>query len=268
MFERYVPLNTREYPTPQKRTEKIKTRVDPDAAHAQMVGAAQETLGTPENPNSRIFTLANIITFSRFVLTVAFLYLFVAGQNRPLALICYAVAAGTDFLDGQVARRTQTVSWLGKIMDPLMDRVLLFVGVLGLMITGELPTWVAFFVIGRDVYLALGALILQKYRRRPVDVIFIGKLTTFLFMAGFCGLLIGMPQIPGLGIYESPNFPGFGMAPAVWSIWLVYAGVICSTITAIIYTKVGLFFTKESKAGRDVESAESNERARRALRKK
>ena len=64
-------------------------------------------------------------------LTFAFLYLFITGSNRMLALVLYAVAASTDFLDGQVARRTQTVSWVGKIMDPIMDRVLLFTGVLG-----------------------------------------------------------------------------------------------------------------------------------------
>ena len=44
------------------------------------------------------------------------------------------VAAITDFLDGQIARRTNTVSWVGKIMDPIMDRLLLFTGVLGLVV--------------------------------------------------------------------------------------------------------------------------------------
>lgn len=256
-----------EYSVLQKRTEKIKTRIDPDTAHAQRAGALIAEVGTPDNPSSQIFTLANVITFCRLLLTVAFLFLFVRGNNRLLALLCYAIAAGTDFLDGQIARRTHTVSWLGKIMDPIMDRVLLFTGVLGLMITGELPCWIALFVIGRDAYLALGAILLQRYRRRPIDVVFIGKVTTAFFMLGFCGLLIGMPHVPGIGLLESIYLPGLGTQPAVLSIWLVYAGVVCSTITAIIYTKEGLFFKRESLAGRDVESAESNARARKALKK-
>ena len=110
-------------------------------------------VGTSDNPSSQVLTVANLITLCRLGLTIAFLALFAGGHHRTAALVCYVVAATTDFLDGQVARRTQTVSWLGKIMDPIMDRVLLFTGVLGLLIVGELPLWVPVFVIGRDVYL-------------------------------------------------------------------------------------------------------------------
>jgi len=107
--------------------------------HRQMTGAALAPIGSSENPSNRIFTLANIVTFCRLALTIAFLVTFVNHTGRSLALACYAIAATTDFLDGQIARRTQTVSWLGKVMDPVMDRLLLFTGVLGLIITGELP---------------------------------------------------------------------------------------------------------------------------------
>ncbi len=255
-----------EHPVPQKRTKKIKTRVDPDAAHAQLQGVASDPIGTPNNPSSQIFTLANIITVCRFLLTIAFLYLFTREGNRGLALLCYGIAASTDFLDGQVARRTQTVSWLGKIMDPIMDRVLLFTGVVGLMITGELPIWVAVFVIGRDAGLAVGALLLQRYRHRPVDVVFIGKVTTALLMVGFCDLLIGMPRIAGLGLCDLPWLPGFGAGTVAVGIWFVYIGLICSAITALIYVKEGIFFRREKLAGHDVESAESNIKARKALR--
>ncbi|MEE8723682.1 MAG: CDP-alcohol phosphatidyltransferase family protein [Atopobiaceae bacterium] len=244
---------------------RVKTRVDPDAARAQAEGEALAPRGTPSNPSSQVFTVANVITFFRFALTVAFLCFFVNGEHRVLALICYGVAASTDFLDGQIARRTQTVSWLGKLMDPIMDRILLFTGVLGLMITGELPIWIAVFIIGRDTYLAIGAMVLQKYRRRPVDVVFIGKVTTALLMTGFCDLLLGVPKVPGLGLIDVSWLPGFGSSVAILGVWFVYAGVICSAITAVIYTKEGFFFKRERLAGHDVESSESNERAREAI---
>ncbi len=133
---------------------------------------ADAPVGTPDNPSHRIFTVANVITFCRLALTIAFLVLFAQGEDRYVSLALYAVAAITDFLDGTVARATQTVSWVGKIMDPIMDRILLLAGVLGLMLTGELPLWVAAFVIIRDGYLAWGAWFLQRYRRRPVDVVY------------------------------------------------------------------------------------------------
>jgi cardiolipin synthase len=258
-------LVEQEQVVPTKTTEKIKSRVDPDAASAQIAGETLAPVGTPDNPSSQIFTIANVITFCRLLLTLAFLWLFVSGTDRTLALICYAIAAVTDFLDGMVARATNTVSWLGKVMDPLMDRVLLFIGVLGLVITGELPVWVAVFVIGRDLIILGGGIALQRYRHRPIDVVFIGKVTTALFMFGFCLLLLGQPELPGLGLATTAWLPGFGSAPYCVGIWFVYVGVITSTITLVIYMREALFFRREALAGHDVESADSNRRARKAL---
>lgn len=217
----------------------IKNQVDRDAVIDQAEGTT-EPVGTPNNPSQQIVTVANVITLCRLILTIVFLWMFVSDIDRTLALIFYATAALTDFLDGQVARRTQTVSWLGKIMDPIMDRVLLFTGVLGLMLTGELPVWVAVFVIGRDAYLAVGSAILQKYQRRPVDVIYVGKFATAFLMTGFCLLLLGAPVMPGLGIVEVTWLPGLGSEPAALGIFFVYAGIVCSAITALIYTKKGI----------------------------
>lgn len=233
------------------RTEQAKTTIKsvvaPDAAALQEAGVVTAPLGTSQNPSSAVFTLANFITLCRFILTIVFLVLFINHDEslRVPALVCYAIAAVTDFLDGQVARRTQTVSWVGKVMDPIMDRVLLFTGVIGLMITKELPVWVAVFVVGRDVYLAIQAMHLRMYRKRPLDVIYVGKAATALLMAGFVDLLIAAPMIKGLGWVDVDWLPGFNNTDAALGIFLVYAGVICSTIAAIIYTHKGLAIKHE-----------------------
>ena len=230
--------------------ELLKSIADADAAERQARGRADAAVGTSENPSTQILTVANVITFCRLALTAAFLVLFAAGHERTVALVCYVVAATTDFLDGQVARRTQTVSWLGKIMDPIMDRVLLFTGVLGLLIVGELPLWVPVFVIGRDVYLAVGGLVLQRYRRRPVDVAYVGKAATALLMFGFCDLLLGLPVVEGLGLTAASWLPGLNAEPAALGIFFVYAGVICSFVTAIVYTAEGVRIVREGRAAR------------------
>ena len=234
-----------------ERTQRVKGRVktiaDADAAETQAMDAAESPIGTSENPSSQVFTLANLITFCRLGLTVAFLVLFAGGHHRTSALVCYVVAASTDFLDGQIARRTQTVSWLGKIMDPVMDRVLLFTGVLGLLIVGDLPMWVPAFVIGRDLYLGVGGLILQHFRRGPIDVVYVGKAATALLMVGFCDLLLGLPVVDGLGLVNVPWLPGLNSQPAALGIFFVYAGVICSLVTAVVYTGKGIQVIRESR---------------------
>ena len=231
----------------ERTKERVKTLADTDAAEAQAQGIADSPVGTSENPSSQVFTVANFITLCRFCLTIAFLALFAGGHHRTAALVCYVVAATTDFLDGQVARRTQTVSWLGKIMDPIMDRVLLFTGVLGLLIVGDLPLWVPVFVIGRDVYLGIGGLILQHFRRRPIDVVYVGKAATALLMFGFCDLLLGAPVIEGLGLVDVPWLPGLNAHDAALGIFFVYAGIVFSIITAFVYTAKGIQVIRQSR---------------------
>lgn len=170
----------------------------------------KELIGTSDYPSNKIFTISNFITFTRLILTLVFLYLFVTDNNRVIAIVIYAVAASTDWMDGQIARMTKTVSWLGKVMDPICDRALLFTGVLGLVVRGELPIWVCVLIIGRDIYLGIGTLIVRHYHRRPIDVVFPGKIATALLMTGFSLMLLRFPVVDGLHLLPSTltAFPG------------------------------------------------------------
>ena len=211
--------------------------------------------GTSENPSRQVFTAANFITFMRLVLTLVFLWLFGTGQNRFAALVVYAIAASTDFLDGLIARYTNTVSWFGKILDPIVDRLLLFCGVIALLIRGELPLWVAVLVIGRDILLAIGMQFLRSYRSRPVDVVYIGKVTTAFLMSGFCLLLLKAPIIDGLGIVGVAWLPVLNSQAGPLGMLLVYCGCICSVITAFVYLRIGLTIRKEALADKAVRHA-------------
>ena len=167
----------------------------------------RELIGTPDYPSNQIFTISNFITILRLILTFVFLYLFVMDVNRYVALVIYAVAASTDWLDGTIARKTRTVSWLGKMMDPVVDRALLFTGVIGLVARGELPIWVCIVIILRDVYLACGNAVVRRYHKRPIDVVYTGKAATALLMTGFSFMLLGLPKIDGIGVLGSVPRP-------------------------------------------------------------
>lgn len=210
----------------------------------------KELIGTSDYPSNKIFTISNFITFTRLILTGVFLYLFVTDFNRYVALAIYAVAASTDWLDGQIARMTRTVSWLGKMLDPIVDRALLFTGVVGLVAREELPLWICLAIVGRDVYLFCGNLVVRRYHKRPIDVVFVGKLATALLMSGFSLMLLGLPVLDGLSLVPAwlTWLPGLNAAPAPLGIFFVYAGVCCSLITGVVYTVKGSLAIKRAIA--------------------
>ena len=210
----------------------------------------KELIGTSDYPSNKIFTISNFITFTRLVLTLVFLYLFVTDNDRVVAIVIYAIAASTDWMDGQIARMTKTVSWLGKVMDPICDRALLFTGVLGLVVRGELPIWVCLLIIGRDIYLGIGSLIVRQYHPRPIDVVFPGKIATALLMTGFSFMLLGIPVVDGWNLLPSTlaAFPGLNGTSVPLGIFFVYGGVIFSMLTAVIYSVKGGIAIKQAIA--------------------
>lgn len=165
-----------------------------------------------------------------------------------LATFMFALAAGTDWIDGQLARRMNCVSKLGQLLDPAVDRVLMICGVIGLMLVGRLPIWIVFVVLGRDLMLLVGGAYLLKRYHECVAVIYPGKVaTTFLFV-GFAGLLLNMPLIGGLGWFEASWLPGFGSEACSWGIWFVYAGLLIGLFTTLYYVLAG--YRKMQKARR------------------
>lgn len=200
-----------------------------------------------EAVTNRIFTIPNVISFIRLCMVPVYMVLLLNGYDL-LATFMFALAAGTDWIDGQLARRTNCVSKLGQLLDPAVDRILMSCGVVGLMLVGRLPIWIVVVVLGRDLMLLVGgAYLLKRYHER-VAVIYPGKVaTTFLFV-GFAGLLLNMPLIGGLGWFEASWLPGFGSEACSWGIWFVYAGLLIGLFTTLYYVLAG--YRKMQKARR------------------
>ena len=207
-----------------------------------------ESATAEEEPvSNRILTVPNVISAIRLCMIPVFLVLLTEGYD-VLATFIFALAAGTDWIDGQIARRTHTVSKLGQLLDPAVDRLLMISGVLGLLMVGRLPLWIIAVVLVRDGLLLVGgAFLLSRYRIR-VPVIYAGKVaTTFLFV-GFAGLLLNWPLIGGFGIADAAWLPGFNADPVSWGIWFVYAGLLLALITTVYYV---IAACKELKAAQN-----------------
>ncbi len=96
--------------------------------------------------------LPNAITLSRLILTAAFI-IFVAWEStwgHVTALILFLVAAASDYVDGWLARKMNLVTPLGKLLDPLADKILVSAAFVFLTAKGICPVWITALIIGRE----------------------------------------------------------------------------------------------------------------------
>ncbi len=217
----------------------VETHEDPGAENA---------LGAAPDHSHDVYTVANTVTVLRLILVPFFFAVLINGENNFLAFLLFTIAASTDWLDGQIARRTGTVTALGKAIDPLVDRLLIAAGVLGLYIVHRIPLWIVLVLVARDVYLGYGIWRLEQVYHRRLAVTMPGKITTALLLTGFAGLVLDWPLVPGLGVVDSPALPGWGSAPAPLGIWFVYAGVAFSIGSAVQYTAIFRRIARECRA--------------------
>ena len=95
---------------------------------------------------------ANRLTLGRLVLTVLFVLSLSStwAYGRTIALLLFVLAGISDYFDGEIARRYGIVTKFGKLMDPLVDKVMMAAAFICLVPLGAVPAWVATIVVARD----------------------------------------------------------------------------------------------------------------------
>src|SRR5215469_14158226 len=122
---------------------------------------------------------ANRLTLSRLVLTVVF----VAALNsswqygRTVALIVFLIAGISDFIDGEIARRYGFVTDFGKLMDPLVDKIMVAAAFISLVPLKAVPAWAATTVVARD-FLITGLRMMATAKGRVLPAEMLGKQKT------------------------------------------------------------------------------------------
>ena len=144
-----------------------------------------EPNGGRTDGEDRLLTVPNLLSVGRLACVPLFLYLLFGQHNRAGAAWLLAGLGATDWVDGYVARHFNQVSTLGKVLDPLADRILLGVGVVALLIDGSVPVWVGVAAIAREALVAIAALVLAALGARRIDVTWVGKAGTFGLMFAF-----------------------------------------------------------------------------------
>src|SRR5881394_3879027 len=122
---------------------------------------------------------ANRLTLSRLGLTI----MFVAALNsswqygRTLALVIFLLAGISDFVDGEIARRYGIVTDFGKLMDPLVDKIMVAAAFISLVPLKAVPAWAATTVVARD-FLITGLRMMASAKGKVLPAEMLGKQKT------------------------------------------------------------------------------------------
>src|SRR5512132_3291979 len=133
-------------------------------------------------PSSRVATVPNLISAIRILLIPLFVALIVDPDTTTAGLILFGVVVATDWVDGLVARRTGQVSELGKVLDPVADRLAIAAGLIALAIRGVFPWWAAALILVRDVAVFIVGVAVFWRSEVRIEVRWIGKIATFSLM--------------------------------------------------------------------------------------
>lgn len=108
---------------------------------------------------------SNLLSLLRFLLIIPG-YLAIVRQQHLLVIALLVAVSLTDMLDGICARRLNQVTELGKLLDPLADKLAILAAIVGLVVSKQIPLWVIYPVVVRDIVILVGGYLILK--RRPV----------------------------------------------------------------------------------------------------
>ncbi|KAJ5166390.1 cardiolipin synthase (CMP-forming) [Penicillium canariense] len=234
-----LTLSSKTSPLAQKRWSTSKTPEDPkNQVPAEPKSATKRLLSKIPigRSHENIYTIPNILTFSRLVAAPVVGYLLVHDYHAA-ALSLFAYAGITDLVDGWIARKYHLQTVVGTIIDPMADKLLMTIGVACLAVNGSLPVWLAVIILGRDVGLAISAIYYRWISLPPpktmarywdfslpsaeVKPTEISKINTALQLM-LVGSAIALPVVPEAIIsawHLSEAMTGFQYLVATTTIW-------------------------------------------------
>jgi cardiolipin synthase (CMP-forming) len=150
----------------------------------------------PVASSRRVATVPNLLSLVRILLIPVFVVLLLRRDTRLAGFLLLGAVVSTDWVDGIIARRTGQVTELGKLLDPVADRLALAAALVTLVVVDLFPLWAAALILARDIaVLVAGGYFLVRYGVR-IDVRKIGKYATFTLMWGIPLIAWGNAGLP------------------------------------------------------------------------
>lgn len=142
-----------------------------------------------------VYTKSNLLSIFRLFLAIPLWLLLddFAGNRYYVFSLCL-FAAFTDILDGYLARKFNEVTEFGKIIDPLADKVAMAAIVIKLYLIGEIQPFYFFLIIGRDVLIFIGGIIVSRRLGRVLPSNKLGKITVLNIGLVILFILVGLQK--------------------------------------------------------------------------
>ncbi len=155
--------------------------------------------------------MPNALSVLRLLGVPLFLWLLLGPQADGWAVAVLMVSGVTDWADGKLARALGQSSRLGALLDPAADRLYIVATLVAFVIRDVVPLWFVAAIVAREVVLAVVLLVLRGYGWPPLQVHYLGKAATFLFLYAFPLLLLAAGTGP-LAAVVAP----VGYALTIW----------------------------------------------------
>jgi cardiolipin synthase len=132
------------------------------------------------------------------------------------------VIGGTDWIDGFLARRLGQVSKLGRILDPVADRLAIIAAVVAGSFAGILPVWLVLGLLVRETIVGAFAIWLLLKHRKTIDVRWIGKLATFLLYGSIPAFYLVAAGVAESFLVVAANLSGSIGLVLYWAVAISY----------------------------------------------
>ncbi|MGH8873427.1 MAG: CDP-alcohol phosphatidyltransferase family protein [Acidimicrobiia bacterium] len=172
--------------------------------------------------SKRILTVPNLVSFVRLLAIPVFWWVLLGKEDVALAAWLVFVVGWTDWVDGYLARRLSQVSEVGKILDPVADRLMIASALFGGLIVGVVPPWFGWGLIAREVLVGIVALNLAARGGGTIEVRFMGKAATFALYGAIPAFYLA-----AAGLVE------WLMRPVAWVLGVI--GLVLYWYVAVLY---------------------------------
>jgi CDP-diacylglycerol--glycerol-3-phosphate 3-phosphatidyltransferase len=143
--------------------------------------------------SGRILTISNFVSFLRVLLTIPAIIFLSYHQNYEAAAV-FILAYLSDLLDGFIARKTNTVSEWGKVIDPLADKLFVGIIIIALAVMEVIPIWFVAVILGRDLLIVMGGIYAEKKLGVVLPSNWMGKITVFTISLSLFLAVLGVSR--------------------------------------------------------------------------